>query len=132
MHETGIADEILRRAAAVASEHPGTRIEAVHVRVGDLSGVVCEALEFAFDCLKESSGAGSCRLVVERIPVTARCPACGTESQPGVDLVLWCESCDSPLDIVSGEELDLVAVDLSSPAFGKEALCPASLSNPLS
>jgi hydrogenase nickel incorporation protein HypA/HybF len=129
MHETGIADEILRRAEGILAGHPGARIETVHVRIGDLSGVVCEALEFAFECLKPRTAASEASLAIERVPVTARCPLCETVSQPGVDLVLWCGGCEVPLDIISGEELDLVAIDLSSPGIEEEAPCPESLLN---
>jgi hydrogenase nickel incorporation protein HypA/HybF len=127
MHETGIAEQILERAAAVASGHPGAAIQAVHVRIGALSGVVAEALEFAFDCLKRGTPAASARLLLEAVPLVARCPACQSVSHPGPDLVLWCARCGAPLEVVSGEELDLVAVDLGAAApTPEEAPCPAS------
>ena len=50
MHELGIAVEI----AELAAEEAGARrVEAVHVRVGALSGVVREALEFAWPSVSE-------------------------------------------------------------------------------
>jgi hydrogenase nickel incorporation protein HypA/HybF len=53
MHELGIAVNIAEMAAEEASRAGAARVAAVHVRVGALSGVVKEALEFAWPSVSE-------------------------------------------------------------------------------
>ena len=111
MHEAGIAMEIVGIAKAQAEAHGKARVSEVTVRVGDMSGVVAEALEFAFEALRDGQAAGA-KLEIRRIPVLARCPACAAETRPGADLVLWCEHCGVPLKVMEGEELTVESVVL--------------------
>lgn len=111
MHEAGIAAEILEIAKAQAAMFGTARVTEVTVRVGDMSGVVAEALEFAFEALREGPASGAV-LVINRVAVLAKCETCGTESRPGADLVLWCESCGKPLKVLEGEELTVESVVL--------------------
>lgn len=53
MHEVGIAMSIAELAQEEAAKAGGGRIAAVHVRIGALSGVVREALEFAWPSVAE-------------------------------------------------------------------------------
>ena len=59
MHEAGIAAEILEIARAQAVAHGKARVAEVTVRVGDMSGVVAEALEFAFEALRGCPALGA-------------------------------------------------------------------------
>ena len=115
MHEAGIAADILEIAREQSAMLGGARVTEVTVRVGDMSGVVPEALEFAFEALREGA-AGGAKLVMKRIPVLARCESCGTESRPGADLVLWCEACGKPLKVLEGEELVVESIELEGDA----------------
>lgn len=111
MHETGIAAEIIEIANAQAAAHGRTSVSEVTVRVGEMSGVVAEALEFAFEALREGASAQA-RLEMKRIAVLARCEACAVDSRPGADLVLWCGVCGRPLKVLEGEELTVESVVL--------------------
>jgi hydrogenase nickel incorporation protein HypA/HybF len=112
MHETGIAAEILAIAEHEARLRGARRIGAVRVRVGEMSGVVPEALEFAFEALKPGTLAWDARLEIEPVKVRARCGACRTVSEPGADLVLWCPQCGLPLTVEQGEELTVASIEL--------------------
>lgn len=112
MHETGIAAEILSIAEREAARRGAAGVASVTVSVGDLSGVAPEALAFAFEALCEGAGAAGVRLTIERVPVRARCPACGRESKPETDLVLWCAECGAVLDVVAGQELRVESLEL--------------------
>jgi hydrogenase nickel incorporation protein HypA/HybF len=113
MHEVGIAAELLGLAEAEAEKRGAGRVTGVGVRVGALSGVVGEALEFAFGALREEkSETAGARLEVEYVAVRARCVGCGVDDEPGSDLVLWCARCGGEMDIMQGRELDLMWVEL--------------------
>ncbi|MBA3973649.1 MAG: hydrogenase maturation nickel metallochaperone HypA [Candidatus Solibacter sp.] len=115
MHEAGIAAEILEIAQAQSALLGGARVAEVTVRVGDMSGVAPEALEFAFEALREGEASGAV-LVIKRIAVLARCETCGTDSRPGADLVLWCAVCGKPLKVLEGEELMVESIELEGDA----------------
>lgn len=48
MHELSIALSLVELAAEAAANAGAERVEAVHLRVGALAGVVPEALQFSF------------------------------------------------------------------------------------
>lgn len=47
------------------AEKRGVRVEAVHIRIGALSGVVPEALEFSYQAASEGTMLEKSRLVIE-------------------------------------------------------------------
>lgn len=65
MHELGLAMEIAEIAADAAANAGARRVGAVHVRVGALSGVVKEALEFAWEAASAESAVAGARLEIE-------------------------------------------------------------------
>ena len=112
MHETGIAWDILETAKQEALR-AGAPLTTVGVRLGEMSGVVEEALRFAFDILKHEAGVPEAVLAIEPIPVEALCPACGSKHKPAVDLILWCPDCGSAMRIVSGEQMEVAWIEVS-------------------
>lgn len=112
MHETGIAAEILNIAKREAQRRGAAGIAAVTVRIGDLSGVSADALEFAFSALCAGTPADGARLRLERVPLLARCPSCRRDSAPAADLILWCPDCGAPLDVIAGQELLVESLEL--------------------
>jgi hydrogenase nickel incorporation protein HypA/HybF len=123
VHEAGLALRVIEiaaeRLAAVAHGPP----RAVRVRVGLLAGVNPDALEFAFDCLARGTELATARLVVERVPVRARCDACGFTADVR-DLVFRCARCGSERTvIVAGRELEVSGIETDDP---EEAPCTTS------
>ena len=79
MHEVGIAASILECVEAEARRRPGTRFEAVGVRMGELSNVDKDALEFAFEALTRNTPLADLRLEVEWCPRRQTCLECSEE-----------------------------------------------------
>jgi hydrogenase nickel incorporation protein HypA/HybF len=115
VHETGIAWSILETATAEAARAGGP-LAMVGVRLGEMSGVVAEALSFAFDALKVEAGVPDAALVVENVPVEALCPQCGSTTRPEGELILWCPECGSPMRIVSGEQMEIAWIEVHASA----------------
>jgi Zn finger protein HypA/HybF involved in hydrogenase expression len=66
MHELSIAIDLVE---AIRDELPrlgGAHVRTVHLEIGALSGVVPEALEFAFDVAAQGSPIAGARLNIER------------------------------------------------------------------
>jgi hydrogenase nickel incorporation protein HypA/HybF len=112
MHELSIAMSILDMAGEEARRHDA-RVEAVHLKLGPLSGVVKEALLSAWEIARESSPLKGARLVIEDVAIRTDCPRCGAE-QPVVSMQdLRCAECGTPAArLVSGRELEVVALEI--------------------
>jgi len=65
MHELSIAMCILDAAEEEAEKYGGVPVAAVHLKIGDRSGVVADALSAAFELAREGSPMPACRLVIE-------------------------------------------------------------------
>jgi len=112
MHEAGIAQNLIEAVQQRLVNEPGARVAAIHVRVGELSGVSTDALDFAFECLAASTPLSGARLVFDPVPLVVACDACGQES-PVEDLVFRCGVCGSERTrIVSGRELEVRTLEL--------------------
>src|SRR5579883_2701686 len=68
MHELSVALSIVEAAEEEAERHAG-RVEAIHLRLGPLAGVIKEALLSAWDLACEGTTMAGVRLVVEDVPI---------------------------------------------------------------
>ncbi len=109
MHEVGIARTILDIAEDYAQREGATCIKTVALRVGALSGVVPEALEFAFEVAKLGTLAADARLEVDYLPIIAYCEACALEFEVKDTFgIAQCPLCTEPTaSLRQGQELDL-------------------------
>jgi hydrogenase nickel incorporation protein HypA/HybF len=109
MHELSIAEAIV----AVADRHAGgRRVSRVEVSVGHLRQVVPSALAFAFELVSEGTALAGAELVLEEVPATGRCRACGAESRFDA-FPLTCRACgDHDVELTAGEELQVESLDL--------------------
>jgi len=114
MHELSIAVSLIDMAAEEA-ERLGVRVEALHVRLGPLSGVVSDALLFSFDLAAEGTAIEGARLEIEDVPVVVFCPACNEERQlPGIQS-FQCPVCGTPTpDVIRGRELELATMEVAA------------------
>lgn len=114
MHELSIAHSLVELAAEAAERAGGARVQVVFVRIGALSGVVREALEFSFEIAAQGTPLEGSRIEIEELAVVVRCGACAAVSVlPGVQQ-FRCPRCDTPTaDVVQGRELELVAIELA-------------------
>ena len=76
MHEMSITQGVVE----VCEQHAGgRRVKEVVLLIGELSGVVPEAVEFCFEACSRGTGLDGARLVIERVPGRAHCPDCGAD-----------------------------------------------------
>lgn len=115
MHEMGIVSGILEASLGVADREGATRVNEIHVRVGEFSEVVEDALQFAFEALSAGTLAEGGKLIVEHVPATSRCMQCDVEFPHGrFDAV--CPECESFLcEILTGRELEVSHIDIELP-----------------
>lgn len=114
MHELSIAQSLLQIALreCLASGHQ--RIDSVRIRIGKASGIMSDALLFAFDAIKEGTGASAARLEIEEVPVGGTCGSCGGSFTVEEEFVLCCPLCSAAeFRISAGRELDIVDMEVS-------------------
>ena len=121
MHEMSLAQAMLGLAEKYADGH---RILAMKVRVGALSGVVTESLEFAFDLISRGTLAEGARLNFQFVPVRMACKSCGQEvptdewqELPGNEAVYralerGCGCGSKELKIVGGLDFQLAEIEV--------------------
>jgi hydrogenase nickel insertion protein HypA len=73
MHEFSIMSSALELAEKNTRAAGATQIHRLKVRVGALSGVVPEALRFAFDGLKDQTLAAGAEFEIELVPAVGWC-----------------------------------------------------------
>ena len=71
MHELSIAMSIVEIASEEAQRQGSARVEAVHLKLGALSGVVKDALLFSWDLACEDTPIAGARLAIEEVRGTA-------------------------------------------------------------
>lgn len=114
MHELSIATAIIEQAGELARADGAEAVSAVTVRVGELAGVVPDALDFAFEVARDGTALAAARLVVEQIPAQAWCGPCAEEFAVGTPPFFWCPRCDQPsTDLRSGRELEITGIEPS-------------------
>ncbi|MEW2250926.1 hydrogenase maturation nickel metallochaperone HypA [Streptomyces sp. NPDC014776] len=112
MHELSIATAIVEQAGQIARADGADGVVSVTVRVGELAGVVPDALHFAFEVARDGTALAAARLVVEQVPAHAWCGECAEEFAVGMPPFFWCPRCDRPSrELRRGRELEITGVE---------------------
>jgi len=117
MHELGIT----RNIVAIVAEHAkGQKVARVRLDVGLLSGVMSEALRFAFDVAAAGSCLEGAELEIREIAGRARCRTCGAEfDTPQLFTPCTCGSRQTAR--ICGEELSIREYEFA----GAHTIAPA-------
>jgi hydrogenase nickel incorporation protein HypA/HybF len=113
MHEVSIMAQTLEIALENAAKQDAQKIHRLKMRIGTISGVVPEALNFAFDVVTEGTIAQGANLEIEIVQVICYCSHCQIEFQPP-DLFYECPQCDRLSNkIIAGREIELTSLEVS-------------------
>ncbi len=114
MHELSIAMSILEVAEEEAERRGGVQVEAIHLKIGLLSGVVKEALLSAFELASERTPFERSRVIIEEVPIVVYCSHCQAERSVHSMQQFSCAECDTPASqVLRGRELQLAALELA-------------------
>jgi hydrogenase nickel incorporation protein HypA/HybF len=112
MHEVGIMQSVLDLAEREARAAGSAGIREIRLRVGRLTGVVPESLEFAFSILREGTLAEGGRLIVDYLPGAFWCSRCEAEFETE-GFGCGCPGCgEFSLDMRRGMEMELVSLEV--------------------
>ncbi len=112
MHEMAVAQSVLDIAFGEMEKRAARRVQKIKITIGEFSGVVKEALEFAFQVLTPETRASGAEVEIEVVPLTADCARCGPIECHLNDLNLICPTCGSTLRISGGREMRVEYLDI--------------------
>ncbi|MFG2226617.1 hydrogenase maturation nickel metallochaperone HypA [Streptomyces sp. NPDC048644] len=111
MHEMSLALAVVEQVGSALQDEPDGTVEAVRLQVGELAGVVPDALHFSFGLACEGTALAGAALHIDTVPGRARCAPCGQEWATGMPPQLSCPACrGTTAALVSGRELQIVSV----------------------
>jgi len=112
MHELSIMQSALSMALDQAQQAGAARVHSIRLRIGALSGVVPDALEFAFEALTQGTMAEGAVLAVDRVPARFWCATCTREFQSD-DMFAECPDCHSLSgELRAGREMELASLEI--------------------
>lgn len=108
MHELSVTQSIVD----LVRQHAGTaKVTSVRLRVGRLSGVIPQAVQFCFELVTKGTTLQDAELVIDEQPGVGHCGGCDTDfSLP--DLILVCPCGSADVAVVSGRELTVVSIEV--------------------
>ncbi|WP_406423622.1 hydrogenase maturation nickel metallochaperone HypA [Streptomyces sp. NBC_00873] len=111
MHEMSIAMAVVDQVEEAAQAGGAASVGSVRLQVGELAGVVSDALSFCFGLACAGTVLEGAELVVEPVAARARCEPCTDEWAVGMPPRLCCPACGEPTaELLSGRELQIVSV----------------------
>lgn len=114
MHEVSIALAIVDELTERSSLLEGERVTTVLLRVGAMTAVVPEALEFAWELAAQGTAVDGSTLEIERVPLAIACDPCAREIEIESGAIPVCPRCGTPSSrIVRGRELQIVAMEVT-------------------
>ncbi len=113
MHEMGVAQQIADIVQASLPDHlKNSKVERIHLNVGELSGIVIDSLQFCFELAVKGTVLEESELCIKKISLKERCLSCGHTWEPEYQLFV-CEKCQGKATgIIAGTELDVTAIDV--------------------
>ena len=95
------------------AENRGAQVVAIHLKLGELAGVVKEALLSSYEMASEMSKLKGSRLLIEDVPVTVYCTSCESEQRLKSVQSFCCPTCGTPTgQVIHGKELEVVALEI--------------------
>jgi len=110
VHEVSIMMSIMDTAMDVAKQNNAQKITKITVEIGEKSGVVKDALAFAFETVTKETIASQSELEIITIPFKGECLECGHVFLS--DEFLVCDKCGNFGKILSGKELRIKSIEV--------------------
>lgn len=113
MHEMAICQGLMSQVEQIAREKGARRVEHIVLSIGPLAGVEPDLLSRAFEVARAETVASEAELEIETGPVVVECRSCGQKGKATVNRLL-CPSCGEwKVNLVQGDELLLLRLELS-------------------
>ena len=113
MHELSIAMRLVESLEEELAKEGDITVTTVNIRVGVLSGLVPEALEFSWEVATSESSLKGSELAIETVNASGYCPECQEERVISNIQSFRCPVCFSPItQVTGGHELEILTVEI--------------------
>jgi hydrogenase nickel incorporation protein HypA/HybF len=113
MHELSIAMSMIDMATEELGKNGGTKVDAVYLKLGKLSGVVKDALLFSWEVACQGTSLEGSRLEIEDVPVVVRCDNCNEDRTLDKINKMFCPVCEQATPkILQGKEMVVTALEI--------------------
>jgi len=112
VHELSIMESALSLVLDQARQAGARQVLVIRLRIGALSGVAPDALQFAFEALAPGTLAEKAELAIEPVPARFWCADCRREFVSD-DLFAECPGCGRPTgELRAGRELEVASLEI--------------------
>jgi hydrogenase nickel incorporation protein HypA/HybF len=109
MHEMAIVESVIEQ---ITDRLGATPIALVRLDIGELSGVVPDAIRFSFELAAEGTSVAGATLEITEVAAVCRCRSCAADFRPA-DQILLCSCGSADVEIVAGEDLRIASVGVN-------------------
>lgn len=116
MHEMSLCQGIFDSVVPVARQNEASKITGITLDIGEMTMVVAEAMDFAFEVLTEGDPLlDGAELTMNFIKPRSQCLDCGAEFEHD-RFHLHCPECGSATTaLVAGRELKVASMEIETP-----------------
>jgi len=118
MHELGIMTGVLDAVTASAENAGALKVTRVDLRVGEMTEAIVDALEFAFEALRDLEEDQLCKdaqLNITMVPPKSHCLECGA-TYTHDRFHMLCPECDSfATQLLEGREMQIDSIEVDLP-----------------
>ncbi|PWJ08523.1 hypothetical protein DKG34_06810 [Streptomyces sp. NWU49] len=115
MHEMSVALSVVDHVEQAVRPDGAHGVRRVHVEIGELAGVVPDALAFCFELACSGTVLEGAELVTRFLPGRASCAPCGRTWDTGMPPDMTCAACrGGATELLSGRELRITEVHWSA------------------
>jgi hydrogenase nickel incorporation protein HypA/HybF len=107
MHEISVAEELIRIVIENAEKAGIKKVSEVNLRIGELSCIVPDSLQFAFEVLSQDKITQGAKLNIERTQPRFECHQCHSVMSGNMER---CGECGSDeIRVIGGDDLQIVS-----------------------
>ncbi|MBW2340311.1 MAG: hydrogenase maturation nickel metallochaperone HypA [Deltaproteobacteria bacterium] len=112
MHEFSIAQSLLEIIERETLPYSGAKVTTLTLRIGKLSGVMPDALRFAFEAISTGGMAEGASLLIDEVPLKIQCNHCRKVSIADNPFLI-CPNCQgTDVEMIAGRELEIREIEI--------------------
>lgn len=112
MHEFSLAVNIVEIAEDNAQKSNAKKVNSIEIEVGEVSGVIIDALEFAMESAIKGTILEKSDIIITNVPAMAKCMNCSHEFSVK-DMFSPCPKCsDMSQEIISGKDMQVKSMNI--------------------
>jgi hydrogenase nickel incorporation protein HypA/HybF len=112
MHELTLAESIVNTVKKAIRDRQDAKVAVVHVKIGELTEIVPDALRFCFESLTAQTSLAGAKLEIVKVPIVGKCRKCGHEFTVEEFLFICPECFSGDIEMIRGDELEITHLDI--------------------